>query len=92
MRDAYNPIGEKSVALLAFGSVDNLSKILDRLDDAVDVGEHVDDLITQKVIACLQPLLDGSQADQFKDDFDGRFHRRYRIGINHRCILIGYHL
>jgi hypothetical protein len=42
--------------------------MLDQPDDAVDVGEHVDDLIAQKVIACLQPLLDDSQADQFQDD------------------------
>ena len=43
-------------------------KMLDQLDDGVDVGEQVDDLIEEKVIACLQSLLDDSQADQFKDD------------------------
>jgi hypothetical protein len=36
-----------------------------QLDDAADVGEQVDDLITQNVIACLQPLPDDSQADQW---------------------------
>jgi hypothetical protein len=54
--------------------------MLDQLDDAVDVGEQVDDLITEKVIACLQPLLDDSQADQFKDDLKVVFTDAIELG------------
>ncbi|KEF53487.1 uncharacterized protein A1O9_10462 [Exophiala aquamarina CBS 119918] len=43
-------------------------KILEELDDKVDVGELVDTLIEQTVIDILQPLLDDSQLGLFKDE------------------------
>lgn len=43
-------------------------RIFDQLDDRVDVGEQVDAIISEKVVACLRPLLDDSRTDQFMDD------------------------
>ena len=54
--------------------------MLDQLDDGVDVGEQVDHLIAEKVIACLQPLLDDSQADQFKHDLKVMFTDAIELG------------
>jgi hypothetical protein len=55
-------------------------KILDQLDDAVDVGELVDNLIQENVIACVQPLLDDNRADQFKDELKVVFTEAIELG------------
>jgi hypothetical protein len=55
-------------------------KSLDQLDDAVDVREQIDDLIAEKVITCLQPLLDDSQTDQFKDELSVIFIDAIELG------------
>jgi hypothetical protein len=55
-------------------------KTLDQLDDAVDVGEQVDNLITQNIIAYLQPLLEDSRVDQLKDDLQGVFADAIELG------------
>lgn len=55
-------------------------KILDQLDDKVDVGELVAELIDQRVIGPLRPLLDDSQLGPFKDELKVVFAEAIKLG------------
>jgi hypothetical protein len=55
-------------------------KILGELDDGVDVGEQVDAMISNKVVGCLQPLLDDSKAGQFTDELKAVFMDAIELG------------
>lgn len=55
-------------------------KSLDQLDDGLDTGEQVDELIAEWVVAHLQPLLDDSRAGQFKDELKVVFTDAIELG------------
>lgn len=55
-------------------------RMLDQLDDGVDVGEQVDAIISERVVAYLHPLLDDSRADQFTDDLKVIFTDAIELG------------
>ena len=48
-------------------------KALDQLDVAIDVGDFTEELIDQKIVAPLQPLLDDNRVNQFMIDLKSVF-------------------
>jgi hypothetical protein len=55
-------------------------KVLDKLDEEVNVREKIDDLIAENITGFLSPLLDDSQEDQFRSELAAVFNNAIRLG------------
>jgi hypothetical protein len=55
-------------------------KVLDKLDEEVNVREMIDDLITENITGFLSPLLNDSQEDQFRSELAAVFNNAIRLG------------
>jgi hypothetical protein len=55
-------------------------KVLDKLDEEVNVRKMIDDLIAENITGFLSPLLNDSQEDQFRSELAAVFNNAIRLG------------
>ena len=55
-------------------------KVLDKLDEEVNIRELIDNLIAENIIGFLSPLLNDSQEDQFRSELAAVFNNAIRLG------------